>query len=103
MIQQIREIKELHTQERKSILELGLKLSEELGELSEAILTTENAPGCGYKSQTKNITKERILEECVDIIIVTFCIVFKSGFSFTSISDMLKNKINKWTEKSLKS
>ena len=102
MIQQLKTIKELHTQERKSILELGLKLSEELGELSEAILTTENTPGCGYKSQTKNITKGRILEECVDIIIVTLCIVFKSGFSFIDISNMLKNKINKWTEKSLK-
>lgn len=96
MIEQIERIKESTKKEKKTVIELGLKLSEELGELSEAILATEDVPGCGYKCEAKGITKDGILEEGADVIIVALCIIFKSGFNTVDIADMLKIKTTKW-------
>ena len=61
-------IKEITYQDKKTLSERALKLSEETGEVAEAVLSYTNACGCSYKHKTR----KDILEECTDVIIIWF-------------------------------
>jgi NTP pyrophosphatase (non-canonical NTP hydrolase) len=76
MLDVIQRIYELQPRERKTMVELGLKLSEEVGELSEAILCSQNSPGCNYKE----LPRGKVLEEGSDVLLVTLTILFRAGY-----------------------
>lgn len=83
------------TEERKSLLEMVLKCSEEIGELSEAVLSFTQAPGCEYKKlQISNVK-----EEVTDIIIVALAIAAKIEMSQNELNTIMKNKVLKWRQK----
>lgn len=84
--------------ENKSILELALKLSEESGEVAQAILSLEKASGSVYK----DIGVEEALEECVDTVLVSYVLFEKLKEKYESDSDfetVLNKKVNKWVSK----
>lgn len=93
----IQRIYQLQVGERKNLVELGLKLAEEQGELAEAILCSQKAPGCAYKG----LADGKVLEEGADVLLVTLTILFKAGYTPEDVAAELERKIRKWSEKSL--
>ena len=83
--------------EKKSVIEITLKGTEELGELAEAVLSYNNVPGCSYK----NKTLQDINEEACDVIIVAMSVLSKSGISKEEMKDMLNHKLDKWLAKTM--
>ena len=59
----------------KSLEQIGLKLSEETGEVTQALLSATNAPRSKYKSEGI----EDVKEECVDFLMVVLSLYFKIG------------------------
>lgn len=83
----------------KTLVERTLKLSEECGEVAEAVLSSESAPGCAYKGKTK----EDIAEECMDVIIMaasTLIHALSPGGTMDKIErtmdELLEKKLTKW-------
>lgn len=85
-------IKKLTEADTKTLEQRALKLSEETGEVSNAMLSYIKASGCDYK----NLGKEDITEECVDVITVAFSILFDIGVEDEDIFDMFIKKLSKW-------
>lgn len=80
--------------EPKTILEKAIKLQEELGELSEAILIQNRSSGSSYKNN-----KSQALEsETVDIIIVALDIFFTLTEDKKLLLELLEDKSKKWEE-----
>lgn len=79
--------------ESPGLLERGLKLGEEYGELSAEILKLVN-----YKrsNESKEKIKENILLESTDCLIMIFDIMSQMGFTREQICDMAENQVNKW-------
>lgn len=77
-------------------METHVKLSEETGELAEAILVTSDAFACTYK---KGITKEDVLKEVADVVIVASSIAYKAGFSVEDLEKAVDEKLAKWQSK----
>lgn len=79
--------------EEKGLLERGLKLGEEYGELSAEILKF-----VGYKrsSETKEEVNNNILLESTDCLIMIFDIMTQMGFKKEQICGMAERQINKW-------
>ena len=75
------------------ITERGLKLNEEVGELSAEILKL-----VGYKRSglNKDEIRKEILKESVDCLIMVFDIMSFMGFTKQEIVEMSEEKINKW-------
>ncbi|MEG2985747.1 MAG: MazG-like family protein, partial [Peptostreptococcaceae bacterium] len=69
-----KDIEKLTVIDKKTLVERTLKLSEEVGEVAQAVLSYSDACGCGYK----NKTKEDVVEECLDVIIVASAIIAQS-------------------------
>ncbi|GAA0116102.1 MazG-like family protein [Clostridium senegalense] len=95
-------IEELTKLDKKTLVERALKLSEEVGEVSEAILSYCNVCGCGYKKKGR----EDVIEECLDVIIVASSLishVSDGNLDNNFIRNLYLKKINKWEEKSKKS
>lgn len=94
----LEKIDKIVNKERKNIMQMALKLSEETGELSEAILSLTEASGSKYK----NLGHAEALEECVDVILISYALFHKLNeetdyaFDFNDILDM---KISKWLDK----
>lgn len=70
----------------------SLKLFEEGGELAEAVLAQYKEAGMAYK----NLTKDDILQESCDVIIVALSIAFGAGFTVEDIEAGLEKKAEKW-------
>ncbi|MBO0477105.1 MazG-like family protein [Vagococcus sp. DIV0080] len=81
--------------EPKSREQLIIKLMEEVGEVSQAHLSTVKASG----SQYKELTDEDFQEELVDTILVTLTLLKKTGISNEELTNLLTKKINKWESK----
>ena len=79
--------------EEKGLLERGLKLGEEYGELSAEILKL-----AGYKrsSETKEEINNNILLESTDCLIMIFDIMTQMGFKKEQICGMAERQVNKW-------
>lgn len=85
--------------DKKTLVERALKLSEEVGEVSEAVLSYSNACGCGYKGKNS----KDVIEECIDVIIVATSIISQVSNNDVELGQLLKtytNKMNKWELKS---
>lgn len=79
--------------ENPGIIERGLKLGEEYGELSAEILKLVD-----YKktNQNKETIKNNILLESTDCLIMIFDIMNQMGFKKEDICEMAENQVNKW-------
>ena len=79
--------------EEHGIIERGLKLGEEYGELSAEILKF-----VGYKRslETKEQINYNILLESTDCLIMIFDIMTQMGFTKEQICDMSEKQVNKW-------
>lgn len=83
---------ELNQLDNKSFERRILKMTEELGELSEAFLDYMEG---GYK----NKTKEDIIEEAVDVLIMAKSILaetLENSDEIASSIDLYEKKLNKW-------
>lgn len=83
--------------EQKTIEQMALKLSEETGEIAQAILALTQAGGSVYKD--KNI--EDVKEECIDLVLVASALFFKledptEATQILNYKAMINNKISKW-------
>jgi hypothetical protein len=70
-----------------------LKLVEEVGELSAAFLNETGAPNKSASSEPN------VLEEGVDVLMCTFDVLFKRGYTFDQIGEMIAQKNIKWNKK----
>ncbi|MFP3719895.1 MazG-like family protein [Niallia circulans] len=81
--------------EPKTLEQMALKLSEEAGEVSQAVLSYLNASGSDYKQ----LNKEDIKEECVDTLLVALSLFYKLSNREEELCDLLDKKMNKWENK----
>jgi NTP pyrophosphatase (non-canonical NTP hydrolase) len=101
IIRQLQALSELQTEKSggasgPELIARGLKLSEESGELAQALLGITgniNASKSGLK-----LTNEEAMEEAVDVIINAFDIAFRLGGDTEQIQDALKRKMQKWQD-----
>lgn len=98
------EVKELPTMDKihklsieneKSLEQIALKMSEEVGEVSQALLSYLKANGSAYKG----LGAEDVIEECVDVMIVAYSLIYKLGGNDQDIKNLMREKVNKWEEK----
>jgi len=87
---------ELSKNNPKSLIEIGLKLSEESGELAEAILSYEQVNGSTYK----NGSIEDVKQESVDVVMVALSAFYKVGGTTKEFTKILEEKTEKWKSKS---
>ena len=90
---------ELTQADPKSLQERALKLSEEAGELAQAVLSATNAPGSTYK----NHTLADVREEAVDAAIVAISVLAQASSSKeefqAELDRLMTEKCAKWQEK----
>jgi NTP pyrophosphatase (non-canonical NTP hydrolase) len=81
--------------EQSDITKKGLKLNEEVGELSAEILKL-----VGYKhhNDTSEEIRQHLLEEAADSLIIIFDILVIQGYTKEEIVKTCGNKINKWVD-----
>ena len=79
--------------EKHGLIERGLKLGEEYGELSAEILKLK-----GYKRTTEDESKinYNILLESTDCLIMIFDIMVHMDFTKEQICNMAEKQVNKW-------
>lgn len=87
----LKQIEEVDKIEPKTLSEKVLKATEEIGELAEAVLSSNKSSGCGYK----NKNKQDILEESVDLAIVAISVALEVGTT-EEITQEFEKKISKW-------
>lgn len=95
LLKGIFEASELDT---KSLTQKALKLSEETGEVAQAVLSYTEAPGCA----AKNKTKEDVIEECVDCVITATSIIYQVQNGEVNEEELLNEfnrKLRKWISK----
>jgi NTP pyrophosphatase (non-canonical NTP hydrolase) len=79
----------------KTLLERQVKASVELGELGDALLSYEGAPG----ALAKYTTREQIIDEIADVMLVIYSIARKVNATPEELVAMLLRKANKWQGK----
>lgn len=77
----------------KSALEKCVKIQEEVGELSAEVLKLRGKKGA--KGLNKSQIKENLLEECCDVIIITYSLMHKLKFNKERIHKAFHRKLNK--------
>lgn len=85
-------VKKLSLTENKNILERMVKLQEEVGELAQEILISEQVSGSTHKSPGK----DGIKGECVDVILVALSIFFKAGHDEAELEKIMQAKSERW-------
>ena len=99
-------LKKLSLLDKKNLVEASLKLTEEVGEVAEAILSCTKVHGCEYKTKTP----EDIVEEVTDVIIVAMSILHKlkkqtdneldGAYTVEGLfGETMFKKLTKWEEK----
>ncbi|WP_316862243.1 MazG-like family protein [uncultured Cohaesibacter sp.] len=87
---------ELTGKDPKSLQQRALKLSEEAGEVAQAVLSATGAPGSSYKA----MTLEDVREEAVDAAIVALAILAQASESeeayLVELDRLVAEKCNKW-------
>lgn len=92
-------IQDYSIKESNSLLRRMVKSSEELGELSEAILCVEDPNNTSYKL----LTIKDVKEECVDVLLMVLSIFFDKKINGTllELTNLLHKKCDKWYETSI--
>lgn len=85
-------VRRLTLTDGKSKVERALKLCEEVGEVAAAVLSETNAPGCVYKT----LDRDDVLQELVDVQIMTASLVAHYDFTDEEVSAMFQKKCEKW-------
>jgi len=92
-------IYELTRADPKTLAERALKLSEEAGELAQAVLSVTKAPGSAYK----NHSLADVREEAVDAAIVALSVLAHASESQAEfeaeLNRLMGEKCAKWSEK----
>lgn len=86
------QIKAAALREPKTLEQQFLKLTEEVGEAAQAYLSAEKASG----NQYKQLNKENVEEELVDVLLVTYAILYKLDMNDEAMKSMLLKKVTKW-------
>ncbi|MGZ0040699.1 MazG-like family protein [Paenibacillus ottowii] len=92
MDQILKKIQYLSSQEKKTLEQMVLKLSEEVGETSQAMLSYMNANGSEYKQLNISDVKE----ECADVILVALSLFYKLSSDEEELQQFLSKKVSKW-------
>lgn len=92
-------IQDYSIKESNSLLRRMVKSSEELGELSEAILCVEDPNNTSYEL----LTIKDVKEECVDVLLMVLSIFFDKKINGTlfELTNLLHKKCDKWYETSI--
>lgn len=88
-------IKETSKNEPKSLEQLFIKWMEEMGEASQAFLSSQKASG----NQYKGLSLDDLKEELIDTLLVNLALVYKVGMTESEMKNIAQRKINKWIEK----
>lgn len=91
----INQILDAAKNEPKSIDHLLLKLMEEVGESSQAYLSSIHSSGSNYK----NLSIDNFREELIDILLVTITLLHKTDIDRKQFIDLINTKIEKWQSK----
>jgi len=91
-------IKQLSLNDKKSLIEKTLKLSEEVGELAKVVLPY----GGAYATNHRVVNKRKLLEEVVDIHLVNQSIMYDLGFTESDFNDLLVEKALVWNSLQVK-
>lgn len=91
----IERIIKLSKKENKTNEQMLLKLSEEVGEVSQAYLSMAHASGSDYKDKNEKDYQE----ELVDSLMMISTLLVKSGISKEELLNLLEKKCNKWESK----
>lgn len=87
------EIEKLVKIEKKTLWQQMCKVTEEVGELSGALLSNEKAHGSGYK----NIPDEEVLREFADVILTVKSVFYTYGkFTDEELEKAILAKCEKW-------
>ncbi|QTD40827.1 MazG-like family protein [Sporosarcina sp. Te-1] len=95
MEQLLKEIKLLSEKEPKTLEQMALKLSEEVGETSQAVLSYIKASGSEYKQLGIGDVKE----ECIDVILVALAMFYKLSENDKELHELIRKKLDKWESK----
>lgn len=87
-------VKALSLADRKNLSQKVAKLFEEGGELAKASLPFENA----HATTHRFVTRQKLLEEAVDSMLVALSIAYSTGFDDADIEAMMKRKSDYWAE-----
>ncbi len=87
-------IQTLSLRDKKSLAEKALKVSEESGELSKAVLPYVSA----YATNHRFVDKYKILEEVADTMLASISIAYDLGFTHEDIEGMMDQKSRYWQE-----
>jgi NTP pyrophosphatase (non-canonical NTP hydrolase) len=85
-------IQTLSLRDKKSLAEKALKVSEESGELSKAVLPYVSA----YATNHRFVDKYKILEEVADTILASISIAYDLGFTHEDIESVIDQKSRYW-------
>ena len=85
-------IEEVSKKEKKTLSQRALKLQEEVGEVAQALLIEQKAPGMSHKS----IEHVGLTVECIDVLLVTLDLFFATGGTKNTLMDLLSKKTKKW-------
>lgn len=92
---QLTDIKQLSVENKKSLEQIALKLTEETGEVAQALLSYQKASGSEYKE----LGSEDVKEECVDVVIVALSLFYKLNGDDAEFNRIFDKKVDKWKEK----
>ncbi len=86
-----RALHDLGEREPKSLMELQVKLSEEVGELAAALLHSE-----GLKKLEVPNARDHVLEEACDVIIMSLSILSRFKLNIEDVEKKMQEKMGKW-------
>ncbi|MDV2582253.1 MazG-like family protein [Alkalibacillus haloalkaliphilus] len=95
MEQLLTEIKSLSEREPKTLEQMALKLTEEVGETSQAVLSYLKASGSDYKQ----LGIDDVKEECIDVVLVALAMYYKLSEDEEEFRKLVSEKMNKWESK----
>ncbi|WP_088034955.1 MazG-like family protein [Evansella clarkii] len=95
MEQLLKEIKLLSESEPKTLEQMALKLTEEVGETAQAVLSYLKASGSDYKQ----LGIDDVKEECIDVVLVALAIYYKLSEDDEELGKLVSKKLNKWESK----
>jgi len=89
-------VKEVSHLEDPDIVKKGLKLAEEVGELSAEILKLTGYKYTNPSDVPGEEVRNNLLEEAVDSLIMVFDILVNQGYTKEEIIKTSHKKVNKW-------
>ena len=84
-------LKSLSLKNKKTAMEISLKLVEETGEVSEAVLKMLGTNGMAYKVSSENPV-DNVKEECVDVMMIATSLIYKLDGESAIIEENLEIK-----------